>query len=282
VNKARILTSILLMAAIVVPVSAQKGNLNFTGLKNLEFINNYYNGGTGSFGSGPGPNYGVTFTANAQAVVSASKGGSGNFINNPGKTPVLFFQTSKNVTITTATGFPVALLFYYSALQGGTATVYDGPNGTGNILANIALGPNNSGCNTYKLCVWSPVGVPLSTPAGSIVFTGTPDYIAFGNIRFGSKLHTTTTLTSSAPEGSTQGQPVTFTATVTSPGAVPAGSVSFRANNKLIVGSPVTLVNGTASITTSSLPVGTDTIFALFKDTNFAQSSTTILQLVNP
>lgn len=272
---------ILLTLAAAIPVNAQRGNVSFSGLKNLEFVDNYYNGGTGSLGSGPGPNYGLTFTANAQAIVSASKGGSGNFINNPGKTPVMFFQTGKNVAITSATELPVALLFYYSALQPGLATVYDGPNGTGNILANITLSPNNSGCNTYKLCVWSAVGVPLSTPAGSIVFAGTPDNIAIGTVRFGSLLRTTTTLTSSVPQGSSQGQPVTFTATVSSPGTVPAGTVTFRANNALM-GPPVALVNGTASITTSVLPVGTDLIHALFKGTSFSQSSTTIQQLVNP
>jgi hypothetical protein len=276
------LAFLLLAGFTASPVDAQtKGTVTFSGLKNLEFIQNYYNGGTGSFGSGPGPDYALTFTSNTQAIISASQGGSGNFINNPGKTPVMFFQTGSNVTMTATNSVSVAILFYYSALQPGSLTVYEGPNGTGNILANVALNPNNSGCNSYKLCVWSPVGIPLSSAAGSLRFSGSADNIAIGKISLGNKLPTKTFLASSAPQGSSQGQPVTFTATISCPGAVAAGTVSFRANN-VLMGPPVTVVNGTASITTSSLPVGTNTIFALFKGTDFTQSSATISQLVNP
>lgn len=278
--KSRVLLTILLIAGSALPLSAQsKGTISFAGLKNLEFIQNYYDGGTGSLGSGPGKNYALTFSSNAQAIISAAKGGSGNFVNNPGGTPVMFFQTGNNVTISSANGLPLALVFYYSALQPGSATVYAGPNGTGNILASITLNPNDSGCNTYKLCVWSAVGVPLSTPAGSIVFAGTADSIAIGTIRFGSKLPISTTLASSS-NPSIQGQPVTFTATVTSPGTVPGGTVAFRANNKLI--GSAALVNGQASVTTSSLAVGTDNIKAVFTGTSFNQSSATLQQVVNP
>ena len=280
-SKPRVFIYILFIALAAVQLNAQsKGTLGFNGLKNLEFIQNYYNGGTGSLGSGPGPDYGLTFTSNAQAIISAAKGGSGNFINNPGGGPVMFFQTGKSVTVSWANGLPIAVLFYYSALKSGTATVYDGQNGTGNVLAGIALSPNDSGCTGYLLCVWSAVGVPLSTAAGSIVFGGTSDYIAIGSIKFGSKLATTTTVTSSL-NPSNEGQPVTFTATVTSPGAVPAGTVTFRANNKLI--GSAALVNGTAAITPQPpLPTGIYTIHALFKGTSFNQSSGTLQQVVNP
>jgi Bacterial Ig-like domain (group 3) len=282
VLKSFLQSSLLVIATASSLVAQTKGNVTFSGLKNLEFIQNYYNGGTGSFGSGPGPDYALTFTSNAQAIVSASKGGSGNFINNPGDTPVMFFQTGGNVTMSATNRVSVAILFYYSALQSGSVTVYDGSNGTGNILANIALNPNNSGCNTYKLCVWSPVGIPLSTAAGSIRFSGTADNIAIGKISLGNKLATKTFLASSAPLGSNQGQPVTFTATISCPGAVPAGTVTFRANNVLI-GTPVTVVNGTASVTTTSLPAGTDLIDALFKGSaSFTQSSASLQQVVNP
>ena len=280
-SKPRVLIWILFVMLAAVQLNAQsKGTVGFNGLKNLEFIQNYYNGGTGSMGSGPGPNYGLTFTSNAQAIISAAKGGSGNFIDNPGGGPVMFFQTGKSVTLSAANGLPVALLFYYSALQKGTATVYDGQNGTGNVLTSIALSPNDSGCTGYLLCVWSAVGIPLSTPAGSIVFGGTADYIAIGTIKFGRKLATTTTVASSL-NPSAEGQPVTYTATVTSPGAVPAGTVTFRANNKLI--GSAALVNGTASITPQPpLPAGAYTIHALFKGTSFNQSSGTVQQVVNP
>src|SRR5258706_16298555 len=91
-----------------------KGIVTFGGLKNLEFFDQFYNGGTGSLGSGPGPNFGLQFTAKAQTIVSASKGGSGNFINNPGGDPGMFFQSGKVVTMTATDGGGAAVGVYYS------------------------------------------------------------------------------------------------------------------------------------------------------------------------
>jgi hypothetical protein len=227
-----------------------KGIVSFGGLKNLEFVDQYYNGGTGSLGSGPGPNYGLEFTANAQAIVSASKGGSGNFIHNPGGYPVMFFQTGNAVTMTATNGVGVALWFYYSALQTGKATVYAGPSGTGTILASITLPPNNSGCTTYKLCVWSAVGVPLSTTAGSITFAGVADYLAIGTIHRGSAT-----------------------------GTAPVGSVTFKAAGQIVGVVPVS--GGVASITLSSLKVGSTTISAKFQGTGFATVVKSLAQVVN-
>ena len=253
------------------------GIVTFGGLKNLEFINQFYDGGTGSLGSGPGPNYGLQFTANAQTIISASKGGSGNFIGNPGGYPVMFFQTGTNVTMTATNGIQTALWFYYSALQTGSATVYAGANGTGTILAHVSLPPNNSGCTGYKLCVWSPVGVPLSTTAGSISFAGVPDYLAIGTIHLGHALPTTMVLGSSQ-NPSVLGEPVTFTATVTATGAAPVGNVTFKIGTVVKV---VPVVNGVASDTESSLKVGSTAISAKFQGTGFATVTRSLTQVVN-
>lgn len=255
-----------------------KGIVTFGGLKNLEFIDQFYNGGMGSLGSGPGPNFGLQFTANAQTIVSASKGGSGNFINNPGGYPVMFFQTGQSVTTTATNGIQTALWFYYSALQSGAFTVYAGPNATGNILASITLPPNNSGCNTYKLCVWSAVALPLSATAGSISFAGVPDYLAIGSVHLGSAIPTSMVLTSSQ-NPSVHGEAVTFTATVTATGTAPIGSVTFKAAGKVVGVVPVS--NGVASITLSSLKTGSTTINAKFQGTGFATVVKSLVQVVN-
>jgi len=255
-----------------------KGVVNFGRLKNLEFIHQFYNGGMGSLGSGPGPNFGLQFTANAQTIISASKGGSGNFIGNPGGLPVMFFQTGNSVTMTATNGVDVAVWFYYSALQTGSATVYAGPNGTGSILASITLPPNNSGCNTYKLCVWSPVAVPLNATAESISFAGVPDYLAIATVHLGSAIPTSIGLTSSQ-NPSVQGEAVTFTATVTATGTTPVGSVTFKAGNKVVGVVPVS--GGVASITLSSLKKGSTQIIARFQGTGFATAGTSLTQVVN-
>lgn len=255
-----------------------KGIVTFGGLKNLEFINQYYDGGKGSLGSGPGPSFGLQFTANSQAIISASKGGSGNFINNPGGYPVMFFQSGNVVTVTATNGVGTAVWFYYSALQTGSATVYAGPNGTGTILASVTLPPNNSGCNTYKLCVWSAVGVPLSATAGSMSFAGVSDYLAIGSVHLGSAIPTSITLTSSQ-NPSVHGEAVTFTATVTATGTAPVGSVTFKAAGQVVGVVPVS--NGVASITLSSLKTGSTTINAKFQGTGFATVVKSLVQVVN-
>jgi Bacterial Ig-like domain (group 3) len=255
-----------------------KGVVNFGGLKNLEFIDQFYDGGKGSLGSGPGPNLGLQFTANVQTIISASKGGSGNFINNPGGAPVMFFQTGNTVTMTATNGVGIAVWLYYSALQTGSATVYAGPDGTGTILASITLPPNNSGCNTYKLCVWSPVAVPLNTTAGSISFAGVPDYLAIGPVHLGSAIPTSMVLTSSQ-NPSVHGEAVTFTATVTATGTAPVGSVTFKAAGQVVGVVPVS--GGVASKTLTSLKVGSTTINAKFQGNGFATVGKSLIQVVN-
>jgi len=272
------LIALLPLLSLAAPLAAQtKGTVTFSGLKDLEFINNYYNGGTGSLGSGPGKDFQLEFTTNAQAIVSASKHGSGNYINNPGGSPVMFFGTGTSVVVNSIAGIDTAVWFFYSALQQGTVTIYDGPNGTGNILANVALTLNNSGCNTYKLCVWSPVGVPLSTTARSIRFSGAPNFLGIGAIHLGTKIPTLVTLTSSK-NPSAQGEAVTFTAAVSATGAAPVGSVTFKSGNKAL--GTVAVAGGVAALTVSDLPVGSHTIRATFTGSGFATRSATVTQTV--
>jgi len=259
-----------------------KGVTTFGGLKNLEFINGsnggYYDGGTGSLGSGPGPDLGIIFSNNAQTIISAANGGSGNFTNNPGNYPVMFSQNGDiilDATKSTDGGILTALWFYYSALQPGATTVYDGPNGTGNVLASITLSDNNSGCNTYKLCVWTPVAVPLitgsgSAKAGSIRFSGVSDYFAIGTIHMGQSLSTATTVAVTTSQGAPPPPCQLITATVSSLGVVPSGTLTFKANGAPIpgYGQPVNLVNGSASIP-YTLGSGSPQITAVFKGTMF-------------
>jgi hypothetical protein len=71
-----------------------------------------------------------------------------------------------------------------------------------------------------------------------------------------------TTLVSSM-NPSTVGQSVTFTATVTSPGQMVSGSVTF-ANGGTVLGSGTLSASGVATFTTTTLPVGQDTITATY------------------
>jgi large repetitive protein len=89
-----------------------------------------------------------------------------------------------------------------------------------------------------------------------------------------------TTLTSSL-NPSAPGQPVTFTATVACTGFTPTGTVTFTID--VVPGSPVTLVNGTATFTTSSLSPGSHTVSAAYSgDSNcMGATSNGVTQTVN-
>src|SRR3974390_3212264 len=97
-NHTRFFALACLMVLVTAAASAQtKGTVTFGGLKNLQYVGDYYNGG------GP-TNLGLPFGANAQAIVQAAKGGSGSFINNPGGYPVMFFQTGSSVVVNVNNG----------------------------------------------------------------------------------------------------------------------------------------------------------------------------------
>jgi hypothetical protein len=88
---------------------------------------------------------------------------------------------------------------------------------------------------------------------------------------------------SSSANPSTHGQAVTFTAVVTSGlGAPPNGEIVTFKKGTTVLGTG-TLSGGSASFTTSALPVGTNYIKAVYGgDSNFAAStSKAVAQVVN-
>src|SRR5579875_1245139 len=97
---------------------------------------------------------------------------------------------------------------------------------------------------------------------------------------------TATTLTSSL-NPSSYGQPVTFTAHVTSANGIPTGSVSFSEGGTPLGTAPVD-TNGNASLTTSNLKANnlatgqSQEVIAAYTPTGtFAASSATLFQIVN-
>ena len=93
-------------------------------------------------------------------------------------------------------------------------------------------------------------------------------------------ISTTTRVTTSAANA-IPGQPVTFTATVGSSSGTPTGSVDFFDTTTNTDLGSVVLVNGTASLTTSSLALGNQVITATYSGTgNFLGSSAALTQSV--
>ena len=183
------LVSAAFLAGAFVASAADPIVLTFEGLKNLEPIDSYYAGGLGGLGSGPGPNYGITFGSDSLAIISELvSGGTGNFQNNPSGVTVAFFLSGPGDVMNMPSGFNTGFSFYYSAVvYPGNVTVWSGLNGTGTELANLYLPttPELPGLPTaYN--DWIPTGVSFAGTAQSAIFSGTANYIAFDNITLGS------------------------------------------------------------------------------------------------
>lgn len=165
--------------------------LDFEGLGDLEAVDDFYNGGTGGNGSGPGPDYGVEFSANSLALIDADAGGSGNFANEPSPSTILFWLDQNSAVMNVAAGFDTGFSFYYSSIDyDGIVNVYDGLNATGTLLASIdlpGLGSAGQGDPTGAYDIWMPVGVAFGGTAMSIDFGGTANYIGYDNVTFGSE-----------------------------------------------------------------------------------------------
>jgi hypothetical protein len=193
-SKTKFLILILTLVIAVLGLNAHQAKadtvLTFEGLQDGEAVLNYYNGGFGSLGSGPGPNDGITFSPNSVALISTADGGSGNFLNAPSGDTIVYFESGGADTMNVAAGFSGGFSFFYAAPDiGGIVTVWSGLNGTGTELASLALPVTGPGanCPTFA-CVFDTFGVTFSGVAESVNFGGTENQIGFDNITLGSSI----------------------------------------------------------------------------------------------
>lgn len=190
---ARFLIRLFLLALSCIPATkASVIVLTFEGLRDLERILQYYNGGFGDLGSGPGPNYGIVFGSSALAIIDEDAGGRGNFANEPSPNTTAFFLSGPGVVMNVPAGFTNGFSFFYSAVDfPGTVTVWDGLNGTGNLLATLTLPPLGSGCGgdpRGDFNCWAPIGAAFSGIARSVNFSGSANAIGFDDITLGSRI----------------------------------------------------------------------------------------------
>jgi outer membrane protein assembly factor BamB len=153
----------------------------------------------------------------------------------------------------------------YANLKNGTGTFTTTtlPAGTDKLTAIYPGGGNAAG---------SPAGALQGHPSTSNTVTETIHPAA------------TTTSLSSSLNPSTEGQSVTFTATVSNGSKnIPTGTVTFS-NGTTTLGTGMLNSSGTATFTTSALPAGTDEITASYGgDANNKTSvSSALAQVVNP
>lgn len=160
-----------------------------------QYVNDYYNGGCTSAYPGntrgndcSGPNYGISWDG-------ALAGDTSNALNafwngttgEPSPNNVIGFLDTTHAIMNMAAGFTNGFSFWYAAPgSAGSVTVYDGLNGTGNVLATLVLPTNGNYCsaNFYASC-WTPLGVSFMGIAKSVSFAGSANGILFDNITLG-------------------------------------------------------------------------------------------------
>lgn len=166
------------------------------------------------------------------------------------------------------------------------------PAGT-TLVFSTYLGGRNGSSQTVDLESGWSVAVDGSSNAYVAGFTDSPDFptknplqpVSGGGVdAFVAKFNTaaaTTTVISSSPNPSIEGQLVTFTTTISSSlGTPPNGETVTLMQGTSVVGmSP--LIAGSASFTTSALSPGKHTIKAAYiGDSNYASSSSKVIQVV--
>jgi hypothetical protein len=174
-------------------VSLNFEEVNATYPSNYAQILEFYNGGNSSDGTS-GTNYGISFGSNALAIclnsttVRCSNTSRGGFA--PGSDQGgLFFLNGSETFMNIAAGFTTGFSFNYVSVSfSGSVSVYDGLNGTGNLLATLNLSPNAGSCPAYGagFCPFSPTGVLFDGMAKSVSFAGVANQIVFDDITFGS------------------------------------------------------------------------------------------------
>jgi len=163
-----ILSSFLLL--LVAVVAARADVLDFNNLQIGEQVLGYYDGGKGSLGTGPGPNFGITFTSD---FVTVDQGVFGP----PFQGEEL---TSTSGIMDVAQGFSGSFSFYYTNL-GADASVklYTGIDGGGTLLDTITLGTS---------ATFAATGAVEAQQFESAVFAGDATTLVFDNITLGGGL----------------------------------------------------------------------------------------------
>ena len=123
------------------------------------------------------PLTGVTFN-NALGIVSFAQGGSGNFTDSlvdPGQGRAITYAEGGSIIMNVPDGFSGQLSFRYaSPFFNHQVVVYDSPNATGNILANVILDRTPDSLTT-------PGAYVLTVQEQQINFNGFAQSVSFGS-----------------------------------------------------------------------------------------------------
>lgn len=167
--------------SLATPAAAATVFVDFDTVGDFTFVEDFY------------ASQGLSFSADALAVTNLDGGGLSDFDNPPSPFSIVtfvgdFFNVEKSF-INVAAGFDTGFAFFYSADKVQTVTIYDGLNGSGNVLGSIDLAIQyDQGCTPGRFCNWTAAGTSFAGTARSVDFTlfnGATGAAAFDNITFG-------------------------------------------------------------------------------------------------
>jgi len=168
------------------------------------------------------------------------------------------------------------------SLPTGTVTFNKCPTAACGTTTSLGTGSIGAGGKATFSTSSLPVGttyVEAVYPGASTNFTGSTSNVV-AQVVTGATIGTTTALTST-PKPSALGNPVTVAATVTktSGSGTPTGTVRFSlgSTSNPPIGTGTLNASGQATLVTSSLPAGTDNLYAVYAgDTNFSGSTSPV------
>ena len=234
----------------------------------------------------------ASFSTSALAIgshtITASFTGATGWSNSSGTSPAQVVNTAGTSTALSSSANPS--VYGQSVTLSATVTAASPGSGvpTGTVTfknGSSTLGTGN--LNAGGVATLSTSGLPVGPNSITAVYGGSTNFMGSTSAALSQTVNadsSTTTLSSSA-NPSAFGQSVTFTAAVTanSPGSgLPTGTVTFK-NGSTVLGSPSLDASGHATFTTATLPMGSNSITAVYGgDTNFTGSTSAILtQTVN-
>jgi len=139
----------------------------------------FYNGGLGSVGTGPGPAYGITFSSDA--LVDCNLGFACDDPRAEGMpTDVLRFLDPRAAfapgedadapsVMNVAGGFTGGVSFIYASAAAGSVRIWSGANGTGKLLGSMDLGVTR-GCDDSQDCAFEGVDLSFAGLGHSVEF----------------------------------------------------------------------------------------------------------------
>ncbi len=218
-------------------------------------------------------------------AVTATYAGDGNFIGSVGATTQTVTQAATTTSVTTSpdpsvSGESVTLTAIVAPVSPGAGTP------TGTVTFVVAGGPTLTATLSGGTASVSTSAIPIGTHTVTATYSGDANYTASSGTDTQTVVQASTTTTvTSTPDPSVFGQPVVLTANVAvnAPGAgSPTGTVTFvidGGGGGTLTG---TVVAGIATVTTSTLDVGTHNVTATYNgDADFASSVGTDTQTVN-